>query len=394
MRKMILSAMVGLMGMALAATAQENGGGLLVWINGDKPYNALQELGNKFEKDNGVSVTVQHPTDLPAKFGPAAQSGKGPDIVIWAHDRLGGWAQSGLLSPVNVPADYKAKFHAKGWEAATYNGQIWGYPITMEVVTLIYNKALIQQPPKLLSETFELSKQYNEKNQYTILWAYDTPYFTWPFLAGGGAYVFGKDDKGNYNLSDVGVNVPGAVKALGTIAEMIQKGVMPKGVSYDVMAAQMQKGNCAMCVNGPWVWNDLKKAGIDFGIDVIPGVDGPAKPFVGILTAMLNANSDSKDLAELFIKDYILTPDGLKALNADTYGGPPALTEAYEQQKSADPKMEASMRNIEVGVLMPNIPQMGTFWSSIEAAIKTVTAGQSDPQAALDNAAKIIKAQK
>ncbi|HBA86281.1 MAG TPA: maltose/maltodextrin ABC transporter substrate-binding protein MalE [Verrucomicrobia bacterium] len=390
MRKFILSAIWGLMGMA--AMAQD--GGLLIWINGDKPYTALQALGDQFEKDNGVPVTVQHPTDLPAKFGPAAQSGKGPDIVIWAHDRLGGWAQSGLLSPVNVPEDFKAKFHPKGWEAANYNGQLWGYPITMEVVTLIYNKALIQNPPKLLSETFELSKQYNDKGQYTMLWAYDTPYFTWPFLAGGGAYVFGKDAAGNYNLSDVGVNAPGAVKALETIAEMIQKGVMPKGVSYDVMAAQMQQGKCAMCVNGPWMWNDLKKAGIDFGIGVIPGVDGPSKPFVGILTAMLNASSPSKDLAELFIKEYILTPNGLKAMNDDTYGGPPALTEAYNQQKAADPRMESSMQNIDVGVLMPNIPQMGSFWSSIEAAIKTVTSGQAKPREALDNAAKIIKAQK
>jgi maltose-binding protein MalE len=40
---------------------------------------------------------------------------------------------------------------------------------------------------------------------------------------------------------------------------------------------------------------------------------------------------------------------------------------------------------------MPNIPQMQTFWAAIETAIKTVTSGQGDAQATLDNAARIMK---
>jgi maltose/maltodextrin transport system substrate-binding protein len=382
---------IGLLSLALVSRAAEEGK-LLIWINGDKAYKALQDIGNTFAEDTEIPVTVQHPVDLPSKFGPAAQAGRGPDIVIWAHDRLGGWAQSGLLMPVNLTDEYKARFHPKSWDALTYNGKTWGYPICMEVVTLIYNKALIKNPPQDLNKTFKLAEKYNEKGEYTILWAYDTPFFTWPFMAGAGAYVFARNDDGSYNTADVGVNTPGAIKALDTVARMIQEKVMPKGVTYDVMTAQMQSGKCAMMVNGPWAWNDLKQAGIDFGIDVIPGVDGPAKPFVGILCAMVNAQSPNADLVELFMSDYLLTVDGLKAMDEDTFDGPPALKEAYEQFKS-DPKIEASMKNVDLGVLMPNIPQMGVFWSSLEAAIKTVTAGQASAEEALNNAARIMKAE-
>ena len=60
-------------------------GKLLVWINGDKPYKALEKIGAKFEQDTGISVKVEHPVDLTTKFAQAAQAGRGPDIVIWAQ---------------------------------------------------------------------------------------------------------------------------------------------------------------------------------------------------------------------------------------------------------------------------------------------------------------------
>ena len=388
----IILMIVMLSGLVIPSAQAVKDGELLIWINGDKAYRALQVIGNKFTEDTGIPVKVEHPTDLPTTFGPAAQSGRGPDIVIWAHDRLGGWAQSGLLRPLNVTDEYKSLFYKKGWEAVTYNGRTWGYPITMEVVTLIYNKKLMTKVPKLLKETFELNKKYKAEDKYTILWAYDTPFFTWPFLAGGGAYVYGRNPDGEYNITDIGINQPGAIAALDMISDMIKEDVMPKGVTYDVMTAKMQSGELAMMVNGPWSWNDLTKAGIDFGIDVIPGYDGAAKPFVGILTAMVDAKTPNGDLVELFIKDYMLTVDGLDKMAKDTYNGPPALTAAYETMKS-DPRISASMENVELGVLMPNIPQMGVFWSSLESAIKTVTSGQSDAAKALNNAAAIMKSE-
>ena len=365
-------------------------GKLLIWINGDKPYTALQQLGDQFAKDTGIPVIVEHPDHPENKFAQAAQSGRGPDLIIWAHDRLGGWAQSGLIRPVNVDDTYKAGFTSKAWDSVTYNGKIWGYPITMECITLIYNKKLITKVPATLDEVCALAKQDQAKGVLPILWAYDTPYFTWPFLAGEGGYVYGRDAAGNYVMTDVGVNTEGAVKGLQYVAGMISGGVMPKAATYDVMISKMMQGSLAMMVTGPWEWNNLRKNKIDFGVAVIPGVTGPARPFVGVLTAMMDAKTPNNDLAEMFLKDYVLTVNGIKALNEDTFGGAPALIEAYNQQK-ADGNVEAIMQNVELGHLMPNIPQMGVFWSSLEAAVKTVTAGQSDAKTALDNAANIMK---
>jgi maltose/maltodextrin transport system substrate-binding protein len=49
-----------LLASALSALAWTNGE-LLVWINGDKGYRGLAEVGKKFEKDLGIPVKVEAP---------------------------------------------------------------------------------------------------------------------------------------------------------------------------------------------------------------------------------------------------------------------------------------------------------------------------------------------
>ncbi|MBU0677581.1 MAG: maltose/maltodextrin ABC transporter substrate-binding protein MalE [Verrucomicrobia bacterium] len=375
---------------ALPAAHATEDGRLLVWINGDKAYTALQEIGDRFEADLGIPVKVQHPENPTDKFATAARAGKGPDILIWAHDRLGEWADSGLLSPIDVYDDYKAQFNPKAWQGFTHRGKIWGYPIAMESVALIYNKDLIDRPPVSLDEMFDLSAKFRDAGKYLMLWDYKNTYFTWAILAGSGAYVFGKDDQGDYDPHDVGVNRPGAVEGLSMIALMIEEGVMPKGVTYSVMDAKMNSGDCAMMISGPWAWSNLKKSGIDFGIATIPGVGGATgKPFVGVLGAMINRMSPNKDLAEEFLVHYVLTLEGLDALNNDVPLGVPAYT-PYYRQLEVDTRIKNAMKNVEAGELMPNIPQVGRFWTAMEAALSNVADGQASPQDALDNAASRI----
>ena len=118
-------------------------GELLVWISVDKGWRGLAELAKKFEKDLGIPIKVETPDGLTDKFQSAAQSGKGPDIVIWAHDRLGEWADAGLLKPLEIGEDFKEAFLPMTWDAVTHNNQIWGYPLTLEAISLIYDKKIV-----------------------------------------------------------------------------------------------------------------------------------------------------------------------------------------------------------------------------------------------------------
>jgi maltose/maltodextrin transport system substrate-binding protein len=366
-------------------------GELLVWIGGDKGYRGLAEVGKKFEKDLGVPVKVETPDGLTDKFQASAQAGKGPDIVFWAHDRLGEWADSGLLKPLEIKDDFKANFIPMAWEAVTHNKQIWGYPVALEAISLIYNKKFVTTPPPAqLSEIPVFAKELQSKNPnvIAIMWDYNTPYFSWPFLASGGGYPF-KKINGGYDVNDIGINNDGAVKGLQAIVGLINAGVMPKGASYSVMDQKMNGGELAMMVSGPWAWSNLQKSGIDFDVAPLPGVDGnPGRPFVGVLAALINRSTPNSDLAIQFIEKYVVTSDGLKTIDADVPIGVPALKTLSDEMAAKNPLIKTTYENAKNGDVMPNIPQMGKFWSSMATAFQIATNGQASPRAALDDAKK------
>ncbi len=366
-------------------------GELLIWINGDKGYNGLADVGKKFEKDFGVHVTVEHPESATDKFQAAAQSGKGPDIMCWAHDRLGEWADAGLLKPLNVTDDFKSQFIPIAWDAVTHKQQIWGYPLALEAVSLIYNKKYVTgPPPDQLSAVPAFAKELKAKfpQAIPILWDYATPYFSWPFLASAGGYPFKRDATG-YNVNDIGVANEGAIKGLTAIVDLINQGIMPKGASYSVMEQKMNSGELALMISGPWAWANLRKSGIDFGLAPVPGVAGnPGRPFVGVLTAMINRSSPNSDLAIQFIEKYLCTPQGLSTVDADVPLGVPALKTAYDEIAARDPLVKSVYESVQNGVVMPNIPQMGRFWSAMASAFQIASNGQASPAAALAEARK------
>jgi len=364
-------------------------GELLVWISKDKGYRALIELGDRFEKESHVSVRVEMLTNLTERFQSEARTGKGPDIVVWAHDRIGEWAEAGLIAPLDVKDDVKANLFPMSLDAVTYKDQIWGYPLALEAVSLIYNKKFVTgKPPDQLSQIPAFAAELRSKNPniVPIMWDYNTPYFSWPFLASGGGYPFRKT-VGGYDVQDIGVNNSGAVLGLEAIVELIHVGAIPRGASYGVTDQKMDSGELAMMINGPWAWASLQKSGIDFGIASLPGVGGkPGRPFVGVLAAMINRSTPNADLAQQYIEKYLDTADGLRSINANVPLGVPALQSLIDEMTADNPLIKTTFENVRTGVLMPNIPQMGKFWSAMAAAFQIATNGQASPQAALDSA--------
>jgi len=373
-------------GVPAAAHAAESGK-LLVWINGDKGFNGLQKVGDDFTAKSGVTVTVEHPEDAPAKFQQAAAAGKGPDVWCWPHDRIGEWIQGGLIVPVTPAKGVKDQIDAKAWSAFMVGGKIWGYPLSVESIGLVYNKALVKTPPKSFDDVVKLDKALSAKGKKAILWDYNNTYFTWPLLAANGGYVFARNAKGDLDPAKVGVNSPGALKGAQLLASMIKSGVMPKGATYSAMEAGFNKGEIAMMITGPWAWDNVKKSQIDFGVAPIPAVGSkPGKPFVGVLGCMIAAPSPNKDIAKEFIEGYVLKLDGLKKINADVPLGTPA-NKAFFKELAADPHIQATMANVQLGEPMPNIPEMGKFWSAMASALENITNGRQSPKEALDAAA-------
>ncbi|MEO8161765.1 MAG: maltose/maltodextrin ABC transporter substrate-binding protein MalE [Arenimonas sp.] len=385
---------LGLLAGALASAPAAQAGTplkLLVWINGDKGYNGLQKVGDLFAAESGVQVTVQHPESAPDKFQSSSGAGKGPDIFCWPHDRVGEWARSGLIVPIHPREKLRDSIDASAWKAFQYNGKTWGYPISIEAIGLVYNKALVPAPPASFDEVVALDRKLAAQGKKALLWDYNKSFFTFPMLAAGGGYIFGHDAKGDFDVRDIGVNAPGAVAGATVLRDLIRNGQMPKGAGYAEMEGAFSRGDVAMMITGPWAWENAKRAHIDFGVAPIPSVNGhPAKPFVGVLGCMVAAPSPVKDIAREFIEHYLLRIDSLKMINADVPLGTPA-NKAFYAELAADPNIRATMENARVGEPIPNIPETGTFFTAVDAALEAITNGRQAPKAALDGAAARMK---
>ncbi|RBW64637.1 maltose/maltodextrin ABC transporter substrate-binding protein MalE [Vibrionales bacterium C3R12] len=380
-----LSTLVALGSFGAHAAIEE--GQLTIWINGDKGYNGLAEVGKQFEADTGVKVTVAHPDGLEARFPQVAATGDGPDIIFWAHDRFGGYAEAGLLAEIKPSKEIKEGVVDFAWDAVQFDGKLIGYPIAVESLSLIYNKDLVPNPPKTWEEVEALNTKLQKDGKSAIMWNLKEPYFTWPLMAADGGYAFKYTSEG-YDVKDAGINKPGVKESMNFIKSLIEKGVISADMDYSVSEAAFNKGNTAMTINGPWAWGNIEKSGINYGVATLPKFKGKAsKPFVGVLTAGISTASPNQDLAVEFLENYLMTNEGLRKVNNDKPLGAVALN-SFQRELDSDARIAATMDNAMNGEIMPNIPQMNAFWGAAKNTIVNVVDGRQTVDAALADAEK------
>ncbi|MEM8591421.1 MAG: maltose/maltodextrin ABC transporter substrate-binding protein MalE [Pseudomonadota bacterium] len=352
---------------------------LTIWTGANRDKDQLETAVAAFTEDLGIEVVVEVvDPDLPQKFQQAAATGDGPDIVMWAHDRLGEWANGGLIQPVSPSSDWTDGVLASSMDAVQFAGQTWGYPVAVEAVTLIYNKDLVDTPPA----TFE---ELASAGDASILWDYNNTYFTMPLLMAGGGYAFQKVE-GVYDGTTTGVNTDGAIAGAAVLKSLFDAGVMPQGVDYGVMDGAMANGEVAMVLNGPWSWGAYKDAGINVGVAPIPTVGGNTSPsFLGVQAMAVNAASENADLAAELIENYLLTDEGLATWNANGVLGAVADVSAAAAQN--DELVSGMLAVAADGVPMPSNPEMGAFWAAMGPALTNITSGTATPADALNDAA-------
>ena len=161
MKKTILASLIGALtlGASISANAAIEKDQLTIWVNGDKGYNGIAKVGEKFTADTGIKVTVAHPDQVEVKFQQTAATQNGPDIIMWAHDRFGEWAQAGLIAPVTPSDEFKAKFAHVGCDAVTVNGKIVGYPVAIEAISLICNNKFVKKTPENFEDLVKLANE-------------------------------------------------------------------------------------------------------------------------------------------------------------------------------------------------------------------------------------------
>ena len=370
---------------SMSASAEVEKGQLNIWVNGDKAYDGLEKVGQKFTKDTGIKVIVSHPSSPEIKFQTLAEINYGPDIFMWAHDRLGEWVGSGLVQEVIPSKDFKDKLEDLSWNAVNINGKYYGYPLSIDSISMICNKDIIAKAPSSIEDLIQLDLALTEEGKHALMWDYTKVYMTYGFISAGGGYVF-KNSVAGYNAKDVGINNDGAKAGLKFVKSFIDEGHMSADTNYGTMDEAFKKGEVACIFNGPWSWAAYDEAKVNYSVNKLPTLKGnPLRPFVGVQVLLISKASPNYDIAKKFLEEYLINDDGLKVVNDDKKIGVSALKSfeaTLEGASNGGDKIKITLQNAQQGHVMPNVPEMSKFWGSYGTALKDAVSGKASVDSA------------
>lgn len=375
--------------MSSVASAKE----VLVWTSNEGAAKAINAIKAEYEKDYKVNVKVEVLNkDLTSLFKTASLTGKGPDILIWANDVSGELAQSGLIEPLDELPFLIENFLPVSLKAFRYKGRLYGYPYAFESLVLFSNPKLA--PTELKSfeaiEEFSIALKKKSNGSYGFLFDFKTFFFSFPLLNASGGYIFGENENG-LDASDVGVNHPGFIDGMNFLARLKKSELIPSSIDRGIAFEKFKAGNLAYMIDGPWAIKDLEAAKVPYRISILPTLNQkPAKPFVGVHGFMIRRSSENKLLAKELIEKYFLSPKGMKIFYQFDNRAPTHMEVLSELSKS-DSKLDIYKKSAEVGVAMPNVPQMGSVWGAMGKALSLVLEQNKSSRDTLEQARAEIK---
>lgn len=336
-----------------------------------------------------VKIVLVHKPKLDEAVTAAVPAGQGPDIIAWVDDWVGKMAKLEIIKPIDDQAskDWLASTYSKpAVEAVTFDNKVYGIPETVEAISLIYNKKLIQASdiPKTSDALLAYAKSYQQSHpgQYGIVWnAFNDAYFQAPWVYGfGGFYV--KND-GTVGLSTEGTK--NAVKYIDSF-----KGSFPAKPDYGTADQLFKDGKSAMIINGPWSVSDYGKAGVDYGITTLPTISStgkPASPFVGVKTMMVSANAKNVPLAVDILKWFSNKDNAIKEAVANKEI-PSNLAALADSQVKGITQVAAFGAQVANGVPLPNTPYMTALWDPVSKGLEAAWTGKQTADQAMDDAQK------
>ena len=385
-----------LLAFALPAFAQKE---IVVWhaYRGEEK-DALEKVVAAFNQASagkGIkATTLAVPFDAFAdKISAAVPRGKGPDVFIYAQDRLGGWIEAGnTVEPLDffLDAATKGRFLPTTMEAMTYGGSTYGLPLNFKVITMIYNKKLVPAPPKTSTELVQVAKKLTDKGsgRFGLAYAYSDFYYHAALMNGFGGKVFDRSRNPTLNAAE-------NVRSLEQLLKWQKTdGILPAEPSSALIKSLFNEGKAGIVFSGPWFLGEIAQ-GVSYGLAPLPTLveagNKPMRPWMTVEGMFIAAPSKNKEAAYELIK-YATDLQAAKTMALEGRQTPANKSVYTDAKVAADPILKAFFEQVKVAVPMPNLPEMTMVWSPATTAMNTVVKGTAKPKDALDGAQAAVQA--
>jgi len=339
---------------------------LKVWeSDDDTQYDFIRQAGKEFTKlhPNIVITYIAHDfnntvSDLIVD-GP---NGIGPDLYVAPHDKLGDLVTKKLCLPTENPENIQKNVISSCSKALTYDGVMYGYPLSAETYALFYNKNLIKdnEVPKTFEElekwVSDFNKEHPDKKGFVM--DFTNFYYAVIFTSLNGNRIFGETglDKNSPNL-----NTKDAITGMKYFQKLRNSlGLKDITTTSSTCDGLFVSGNAAMHITGLWNISSFENSGVNFGVTTLPSLPGESHPvtsFSGTRGMFVSSYSTHPKEAAMFAE--FLTTKEMQLLRYK-------LTEAMPSVSiSTDSKyMDGFLKQLNYSTPMPSIPEMGKVWEN------------------------------
>jgi len=346
---------------APAASAADQ---IVVWADESRGPNLTKVIAAKGDWVPGYTVKIVTFSSFDAlkdAFDKATDQ-TGPDIVVGANDWVPTGAKSGKLAPVTLTPAVKARFNPTQLFDLSYRGSLYGVPIDVNNVAMIYNTKLVSSAPKTFGDMVDFYKANKASKKLKAGLCVAGGGMSWGahsvFSAlGADAYQSNSSDKIVYNRT---FSYPTFTKNVKTYLLDGKKsnGFFPAsdaGCKDNFLA-----GTVPYAIIGNWEWKDYVAKGFDMNLMPVPGVaDGTyGKMFGSVSGAMLTTFAAKHGVAagaKSLLTDFFASTAGQVAYQA-IEGRPPA-----EKGAQTNASVSAGQKGFGAAASLAGIPQIGAF---------------------------------
>jgi maltose-binding protein MalE len=352
-------------------------------------FDAVLTRFNETHEDITIESLAVPFDAYPDRISAAIPRGRGPDMFIFAHDRVGDWAESSIIEPINfwLNSETLDRFYEPTVRALVYERQLYGIPLAFKSLLLYYNTELVSTPPQTTDDLIALGDELEEsmdEEAYALVYEYTNLFFHAPWIHGYGGEVM--DESGAIHLSD-----SPSVDALEFVSRLQEEHqFMPENVFSQSVTSLFNQGRAAMVINGPWFRGELELD--SWRVAPLPTVSQSglaARSFLTVEALMLSTQSTHKTEAVAAMQ-WLATDSEATQIRANRGHQPVALIEYYEES-DVDETLTVFQQQMLHAIPTPNIARMRQVWTHANTALFRAIKNGVDPAVALSEAVERIE---
>ena len=161
-----LAVALGLSGSLSTAPAFAEDKVITIWADDTRGPNLIKAIGELKDQKVGtwapgykVEVKTYSTLDALKEAFTNSTATTGPDILMGANDWVAPFAKSGKLAPYAMSTALKSQFSATALGDLTFRGKLYGVPMDVNNVAMIYNDRLVTSAPRSFGDMVAVYNQ-------------------------------------------------------------------------------------------------------------------------------------------------------------------------------------------------------------------------------------------